>query len=71
MSATVDIRCDYCGAAKPLQRPQTWWSLEQQGAIQTTTPRDFCSLDHLCGWLHDAGVRAAYPLDFPSTERGQ
>lgn len=66
MSATVEIKCDSCGAKRPAQRPPTWWSLEQQGAVQTTTARDFCSLSHLLAWLSDADVRAAYPLDFPS-----
>lgn len=64
MSAKVEINCDFCGAPRPAVRPATWWSLEQQGAVQTTSPRDFCTLDHLMQWLLDASVRAAYPLDF-------
>lgn len=68
MSAKVDIRCDSCGAERPAKRPDTWWSLEQQGAVQTTTPRDFCTLDHLQRWLAADEVRAAYPLDFPPVE---
>lgn len=68
MSATIDIRCDYCGAQRPAQRPQTWWSLEQQGAVLTTTARDFCSLDHLQRWVADDQVRSAYPLDFVQAE---
>lgn len=65
MSAKVEIRCDACGELRPKERPKTWWSLEQQGSVQSTTPRDFCSLAHLQQWLHDVQVVAAYPLDFP------
>lgn len=71
MSAQVEIRCDCCGALRPAQRPETWWSLEQQGAKVTTTPRDFCSLEHLQLWLMDADVRAAYPLDFAPMNGGR
>jgi hypothetical protein len=70
MSAKVEINCDFCGEPRPVQRPATWWSLEQQGAVQTTTARDFCTLDHLQQWLADAGVREAYPLDFAATPPG-
>lgn len=69
MSAKVEIRCDFCGALRPAKRPKTWWSLEQQGSKLTTTPRDFCTLDHLQQWLEDDAVRAAYRADFPAPPR--
>lgn len=47
-----------------MERPDTWWSLEQQGKKQTTTPRDFCTLAHLLAWLNDQTVQDAFPLDF-------
>lgn len=63
---TLEIRCDNCGAIRPMTtRPETWWVVEDQGAVLRTGALDFCSLGCLRTWLDDPHVRAAYAADFP------
>jgi hypothetical protein len=64
---SLNIKCDSCGKPRPShERPQTWWLLEQESAVLTTGPLDFCSLGCLARWLADPAVRTnpAYPHDF-------
>lgn len=64
---SVEIRCDNCGAVKPLtERPKTWWELEQLSEVQTTGTLDFCSLRCVANWSDSPEVRThpAYRADF-------
>jgi hypothetical protein len=68
MSRTVEFKCEECqvvafGAL--VERPATWWLLEDQGREMRTGPLDFCSLMCLSHWLAHPELRTVYAADWP------
>lgn len=68
----AEALCDLCQRSRDLaaeltaqkERPQTWWTLEDQGRVIRTGALDFCSLACLQAWVREAQVRGLYAEDF-------